>query len=98
MTTVVVRPGRGNRTRTPRYTYGDNIGYAQAHRRLGKAREHDCALCGQPAKNWAYDHQDPGEKYEARNGRLMAYSVNPIHYQPLCLSCHSKRDARPILT
>ena len=53
----------------------------------GKASQYNCAGCGGPAKQWAYDHADPDEK----NGEH-AFSLKPEHYDPLCLSCHSKRD------
>lgn len=75
------------------------VSYALAHHRVkvarGAATEHPCAHCSNPAKHWAYDHQDPDEKPESfrpdgrRNG---PYSVDVSHYLPLCVPCHKRLD------
>ena len=75
---------------------GDDVGYSGVHERLnryrGHAQEHQCAHCGGPAVDWAYDHADPNEKVGVRHGHELAYSTDPDHYIPLCRLCHSLYD------
>mgnify|MGYP000269992262 CR=1 FL=1 len=72
---------------------GDDAGYLAAHDRVrkayGLASSHSCQHCGGRASDWAYDHNDTGEK-TGTHGRAsaLAYSTNPDHYLPLCRSCH----------
>lgn len=72
----------------------DDVGYAGVHGRLrtqrGRATEHECADCSGQAAEWAYDHGDPDERVDERNG---PYSVDPDRYRPLCRSCHHRFDA-----
>jgi hypothetical protein len=74
---------------------GDDISYRAAHRRLqrsrGKATEHSCAECGEPADQWAYDHGDEPKNAVFR-GRTVPFSTDINRYQPLCRSCHIKLD------
>jgi hypothetical protein len=69
-------------------------GYQYAHykvRRLrGSVRNHPCRHCGDPAREWAYDHADPRERNDPRRGG--PYSLDPDHYIPLCVSCHRRFD------
>lgn len=77
----------------------DRPSYHGAHARVrlrrGSASDHRCA-CGAPADEWAYDHADPaavtGEV--VRDGRTMVltYSLDPAHYQPMCIPCHRAFD------
>lgn len=72
---------------------GENIGYGTAHERVraarGQASEHPCSQgCGRQAQHWAYDHDDP-RAHTADEG---AYSTDPNHYQPMCVSCHKLFD------
>lgn len=74
---------------------GDDIGYGAAHdrvrRRNGRATDYGCAHgCGRQARDWAYDHKDPNELVSETHG--CAYSSDPDHYIPLCVSCHRKFD------
>lgn len=74
---------------------GDRAGYETVHARLrkerGKAAGYQCRHCGKAAEQWAYTHDDPGEKVGA-NG--LAYSVRiEEFYIPLCIECHSRFDA-----
>lgn len=80
------------------------IQYRSAHARVtrfrGRARDHQCARCGEQAENWAYDHEDPEEltEYlpdEKRRG-WRSYSANPDNYLPLCRPCHHKFDVAHI--
>jgi hypothetical protein len=74
----------------------DRPRYVTVHLRLarlrGPASARSCESCGQPAQQWAYDHQDPAELVEYRNGRLMPYSTDVEHYRPLCTTCHVAAD------
>lgn len=67
--------------------------YRSAHARVailrGRADAQQCALCGTTAEEWAYDHNDPAERYDEK-GR--AYSVDPDHYFAMCRSCHRRLD------
>lgn len=71
---------------------GDAASYGAVHRRLAKvlgpAREHNCADCGSPADEWAYDHTDPNE----RRGSEGPYSTDITRYQPMCRSHHRRLD------
>jgi hypothetical protein len=79
----------------------DEIGYAAAHLRVraarGKASEHKCARCGEPAEQWAYAFTDLStERYATftRNGKeiTVAYSPNPDHYTAFCVADHVAHD------
>lgn len=69
--------------------------YHAVHLRLrrvrGPASEYDC-ICGKKAQSWSYDGTDLNEKVEFKDGRNMAYSEDLSRYQPLCRSCHVRRD------
>jgi hypothetical protein len=73
--------------------------YRLAHKHVvrakGDTRDHACADCGRPAREWSYDGQDPDEKTD-QGGR--AYSTHPEHYLPRCAPCHKVHDAnlRPV--
>lgn len=77
---------------------GDDITYRTAHARVqkakGKASEHPCQLCENQAEHWAYDGQDPEEKwcYAPSWKKEIPYSTNVDHYTPLCRGCHVKVD------
>lgn len=77
----------------------DKAGYEAAHKRVsrarGKAREHGCAHCPQPATNWAFMHGSSGELPAGtqRNGRPHGpYSLDVNDYIPLCQTCHRRYD------
>lgn len=64
----------------------------------GKAEEHRCRHCDKPARDWAYDHEDPNEVIEespSTHGRTVAFSLDLNHYLPLCKRCHRRLDVRP---
>ena len=54
---------------------------------------HWCAACRGRAAQWAYDHADPGELFEVRNGHLTPFSPHAEHYTPMCVPCHKAFDA-----
>jgi hypothetical protein len=72
---------------------GDSVGYGSAHDRVrrtrGSARRHACVDCGQPARQWSYNHADPNELLH--KGRY-PYSADPAMYEPRCISCHKRFD------
>jgi hypothetical protein len=77
--------------------------YAACHSRVyrakGSARKYLCVSCGEPARDWAYDHDDPNELTGVDlNGRDVAYEVrysaDPEHYIPLCIPCHRVFDRK----
>lgn len=48
----------------------------------GRAREHQCVNCDQPAQEWAQIHDTDG--------------MHPYdHYQPMCFKCHKAYDDIP---
>lgn len=68
---------------------GENVGYSAVHWRVqrsrGKAKNHLCIECNDTADQWAY-------KYST------GFSENIYDYDPLCISCHNKRDRKPAKT
>ena len=71
---------------------GDNVTVSAVHKRLdakrGRASQHPCVDCGQPARHWSYGHTDPNEK-QSDHG---PYSPDIAHYQPRCVPCHKRFD------
>lgn len=61
----------------------DWAAYQTRHRRLkkarGRAKEYGCISCPKQAFDWAQKHGTDGE--------------SPEDYDPMCRSCHLKRDA-----
>lgn len=80
---VPMRPQRAPRS--------SEISYGGAHMRVredrGPASAHQCR-CGAPAAQWAYRHDDPDQ----RASKLGPYSVDPVHYDALCVPCHKRDD------
>lgn len=81
---------------SPRWR-GDEVGYAQMHLRLAKARgaasQHACHRCGEPAAEWALDHSHDSIAREERGGRIVPFSRDLNAYVPLCRGCHRRADA-----
>lgn len=77
----------------PRVIPDDDATYELVHLRLkkrrGPASTFRCVTCDGPAQQWAYDHQDLNEKHSDKG---YAFSVNPDHYQPMCVPCHKRFD------
>ncbi len=67
--------------------------YNAIHQRLyvdrGSAADFDCVDCGHPAKQWSYDRADPNEMVDPKIG---PYSLDLMHYEPRCVSCHKRFD------
>lgn len=71
--------------------------YSSAHNRVkalwGSASNYRCVECGGQGRDWAYDHTDPTQLYgEGRWGQVVAFSIWPEYYMPMCKSCHTKLD------
>lgn len=70
------------------------VTYSGAHSRVAKARgkaaDHACVDCGNPAQEWAYDGLD---EHEVTDGPRR-FSRNPAHYMPMCVPCHRAFDMR----
>ena len=88
----------GNRTIHHR---SDDIKYHTAHDRVredrGHISTHHCVGCGGQAQHWSYNHTDPNERlaYDISKNPV-AYSTNPAHYSPRCISCHKRFDLAKI--
>lgn len=86
------KPPAGDRARWRK----DEVGYMGAHNRTrrlkGNAKCQSCTHCGNPAHDWAYDHEDPNELHDDIGGYVVPYSVDPDHYIALCKSCHTTFD------
>lgn len=76
----------------------DTAGYGAAHDRIrrerGAPRDHECVDCGQQARHWSYEHNDPDERLgtSGYSKSLIAYSLNPEHYVARCVPCHKRFD------
>lgn len=73
-------------------------GYETAHSRIrrtrGRAAECVCIACGEQAKDWAYNHNEPDPRAVTdHKGRV--YSDDPSFYVPMCRPCHRALDVLP---
>lgn len=77
--------------------------YGGLHKRIvrsrGRAADYGpCVDCGGPAKEWSYDHTDPAEVLlpaaSTRPAELYPCSLNVMHYEPRCHTCHTRFDAQ----
>lgn len=71
--------------------------YTTVHTKIsnkrGSASSNLCQLgCGSTATGWAYDHSDPEEVTGLNRDRLVWYSLDIMHYRPLCSRCHYRFD------
>mgnify|MGYP007028412764 CR=1 FL=1 len=76
-------------------THKGYVSYGYAHTlvkdKKGPASEHMC-VCGDQAREWAYDGKDPEQIVGIVTNLGMVYSLNPDHYMPMCAPCHRNRD------
>lgn len=67
--------------------------YHQAHRNVeaarGRAAEHPCVECGEPARDWAYQHVGEPELVSETGA---PYSTDVSQYAPMCRGCHLSLD------
>jgi hypothetical protein len=89
---LVVLKHKGNGDTVP---YSDK--YAATHSRIrtarGRAADHGCVCCGQPAEEWCYVGGCPEEKQEEqRSGYVLSYCLHPSCYTPRCVRHHTAHD------
>ena len=88
----------------PQIDTSKRIAYSSAHSRVarwrGRAAIHQCARCEKPAVDWAYrggaEHEFIAD-VPHRKGvgfHTVAYSGDPMDYDPLCRGCHVSFDVR----
>lgn len=69
------------------------VQYGAAHDRVravrGSASRHRCVDCGNQARHWSYNHNDPSSLMDARGYR---YSLRADCYEPRCVPCHKRLD------
>ena len=76
---------------------GPEIGYSAAHQRVlaarGPAKDHRCAFCPEPARDWAYGHGCPDERADQHGKEAgRPYSPDPDRYLPACRAHHGGLD------
>lgn len=75
---------------------GDAVTYSGAHARVrklrGRASDHRCVDCLGQATHWAYRHGSPSEVSGEWVGFVLAYSPDPMDYDPRCTPCHKAYD------
>lgn len=92
------RRQRGGEARTTEiaepHARSEMVTYHGAHVRVrnarGRAGDHSCRECTEPATDWAYTHDDPDEVTDSK-GRC--YSLHESRYAPMCRPCHRRFDA-----
>ena len=84
-------------TKRPNRKWSSDVGYGTAHWRVrrskGPANWYPCIDCGGEATEWSYNFMADSD--ERREGALF-YSVNPVHYEPRCNSCHKRFDTADV--
>lgn len=72
----------------------DDITYSGAHQRvkreLGLPHIHNCADCGAPATEYAFNNRSGADVRVSERG--LRYSIDPSDYIPVCRACHRRRD------
>jgi len=60
----------------------------------GSAGQFPCVDCGNQAREWSYDGEDPDERIvpEGDEPAGARYSLDPEHYEPRCVKCHRVYD------
>lgn len=76
--------------------------YTVVHQRVraakGSASKYRCVDCGRQARQWSYDHKDPGSRWGTTPSYPdpMPFSVSVDHYEPRCIPCHKRFDLAKI--
>src|SRR6516225_504088 len=72
--------------------------YRAAHQRVkkryGSAKLYPCMNCDDMATEWSYVYDCPNEKVEGVYRLAFCNCANADHYEPLCDTCHRKRDGK----
>lgn len=74
------------------------VTYSTVHQWLpqqrGRAADHTCVDCGQPARSWSYSHLCPEERLGYHGPKLMPYCHHIFEcYAARCEPCHTRYDA-----
>lgn len=90
---VIIQPKDRNVPRgTDHHKWSETPTYAALHQRLykqrGKAASYQCG-CGVQARQWSYTGQ-------REKGVRLPLSVNLDDYEPMCVSCHKRKDLAQI--
>lgn len=80
-------PGRERATPSRPLTYLEAHLAVKAAR--GKASDYPCAECGDPARDWAYQHEGEPEAFSETGA---PYSTDVNAYAPMCRGCHVRYD------
>lgn len=75
----------------------DDVSYSAAHDRVrrdrGSVTDMHCVDCGETARHWSYNHDDPNELRTTHlSANPVAYSLDSSHYSPRCVPCHKRFD------
>lgn len=80
----------------PKKPVPEQPSYAAAHQRLkkvrGRAADHQCVDCDEPAKHWSYSNNAPDQIVGIHQGYRVVYSLDPKQYAPRCARCHKRFD------
>lgn len=75
---------------------GDNVSYKGQHHRVkaakGKASDHPCVDCGDPAAHWSYSHGCPDERTDLQRNSLLPFCHHLECFEPRCHFCHTAYD------
>lgn len=92
---TAVRMGKGELN--PNWS-ADEVRYLGAHKRVyrarGRADQHTCVDCHQPANQWSYNHDDPAEHTEVIADTLVAFS-KPQQTPPAMATAAANTAATP---
>jgi hypothetical protein len=66
--------------------------HLRLHKDRGRAKGYACVDCGGQAAEWSYDRADPNELIGPQGRAMLAYSLDPDHYEPRCVPCHRRFD------
>src|SRR4029079_15754551 len=85
-----------------RIPYRVGFGYSLAHKRVilarGRAKEHPCVDCGEPAHAWSLNKDTVGTIYiglPSKNAKMECPFSDAIKdYSPRCRNCHALIDSK----
>jgi len=77
---------------------GDEITYYTAHDRVkvkrGSASKQQCVDCEAPAEDWSLRKDAKKMRFGHAGKYTLAFSPDPMEYEPRCKVCHAKYDRR----
>ena len=66
------------------------VHHQRLRRNIGRASLFPCIVCGEQARDWAYQYTDQEPLRDPVSGEI--YSLDPQHYRPMCRRCHKIFD------